>query len=453
LIRIPADSLRMSTYSSLRGKTSIGLALILTLVSTSSAYGIYLYSVSRMIRAEQFQAQGFASAAQLTLSLQHEVLDAGVSFTYFARVQKPGSRDAGLQELNHASNTLAQLTGLTRSQAELKELREPAILLKNDMEDYRMSLFQTLEMLNQGVTSGDRYTAQMNTWAQSGAMLLDDADRLERLARKLRIGKDQAETRSMREALALGVGLSGGSMMLSLFLAYRVVRRLKLVHNSIVPSLAVSTVPRSDARARIMPAPVTTRREMSAAGNEKHGRPGHSTKTFTPSRQRVSEIVNAIDEIAFQTNLLALNVAEEAASQTGGARFAQFADEIRSLAERCGIAAKNTTYLIDDAVDRCEDSRRKMEVVASGMRTVTTEWLRIKALIDSMEPGNAERSRAIQQMGGAILRIDEAAFTGAILTERRASAAARLRSRAEAMNNVVIQLKVMVDGVQIGRGI
>ena len=165
------------------------------------------------------------------------------------------------------------------------------------------------------------------------------------------------------------------------------------------------------------------------------------------SSQKISKIIKVIDEIAFQTNILALNAAVEAArAGDAGMGFAVVADEVRNLAQRCAQAAKDTADLIEDSIERSNGGKAKVDLVAVAVRAITAESGKIKVLVDEINLGSMEQSRGIDQIGKAIIQMEQMTQSGAASAEEGAAAAEELNAQAETMKDIVERLKSMVDG-------
>lgn len=86
-------------------------------------------------------------------------------------------------------------------------------------------------------------------------------------------------------------------------------------------------------------------------GHEALTRSISSIENIQASSMKMAEIVRVIGEIANQTNLLAFNAAIEAArAGQHGVGFSVVAGEVRKLAERSSIAAREIANLIDESV-------------------------------------------------------------------------------------------------------
>ncbi len=165
------------------------------------------------------------------------------------------------------------------------------------------------------------------------------------------------------------------------------------------------------------------------------------------SSQKISKIIKVIDEIAFQTNILALNAAVEAArAGEAGMGFAVVADEVRNLAQRCAQAAKDTTDLIDESIQKSAGGKSKVDLVAVAIRSITGESATIKTLIDEISLGSIEQSRGMDQITQAITQMEQVTQTTAANAEESAAAAQQLKAQAQTLRGVVDQLKNMVDG-------
>ena len=104
----------------------------------------------------------------------------------------------------------------------------------------------------------------------------------------------------------------------------------------------------------------------------------------------IGEIVKTISEIADQTNLLALNAAIEAArAGEHGRGFAVVAEEVRKLAEQCGVAATGISELIasiqKDTAAAVESISHGNDGVKDGMDSVLATGEAFKNIGEQVE--------------------------------------------------------------------
>jgi methyl-accepting chemotaxis protein/methyl-accepting chemotaxis protein-1 (serine sensor receptor) len=160
---------------------------------------------------------------------------------------------------------------------------------------------------------------------------------------------------------------------------------------------------------------------------------------------RISAIIRVIDEIAFQTNILALNAAVEAArAGEAGMGFAVVADEVRNLAQRCSQAAKDTSSLIEETIDKSNDGKCKVDQVAAAIRTIFEKSAELKTLVDEMNLGSREQTHGIQQIGKAISQMEQVTQTTAANAEESAAAAEELNAQSGTLKEVVERLAAVV---------
>ncbi len=188
-------------------------------------------------------------------------------------------------------------------------------------------------------------------------------------------------------------------------------------------------------------------RQAAYQGDQTMGQLNQAMTGINDSSQKISKIIKVIEEIAFQTNLLALNAAVEAArAGEHGKGFAVVADEVRNLAQRSAQAAKETTQLIEDAVDKSHNGTQVATQAAQALAAIVKNVDAVTQLINGISKASEEQAQGVEQVNQAISQMDKVTQQNAAGAEESAAAAEELSSQSKVMKETVSHLVALVEG-------
>jgi aerotaxis receptor len=176
----------------------------------------------------------------------------------------------------------------------------------------------------------------------------------------------------------------------------------------------------------------------AAQGGQTIGSVVQTMSGITQSSNRIADIIQVIDGIAFQTNILALNAAVEAArAGEQGRGFAVVAAEVRALAQRSAQAAREIKLLIESSRREVASGERDVGRAQAAIRELVGQVAEVTALIAEVNQAASQQSGGITEVNAAVSQLDQATQQNSALVEQTTAASDSLTEQAVRLGEAV----------------
>jgi len=160
------------------------------------------------------------------------------------------------------------------------------------------------------------------------------------------------------------------------------------------------------------------------------------------SRQ-IAEIISLIDGVSFQTNILALNAAVEAArAGEQGRGFAVVATEVRQLASRSAVAAKDIRTLIQDSQTKVEQGSQQVIIAGDSTHKISESIGQVSQMMGVIHHDATTQLQSITETREAMQGLEDLAQQNAAMAEEASAAAISLTEQATRLLTLVEKYKL-----------
>jgi methyl-accepting chemotaxis protein len=190
--------------------------------------------------------------------------------------------------------------------------------------------------------------------------------------------------------------------------------------------------------------------EATEAGDRAGQATAASMEAISASTGQIIRAIQVIQDIARQTNLLSLNAAIEAAKAgTMGKGFAVVAEEIRKLAERSAVSAREISGLVEEAQGAVRTGRETVEGSVQALQSIRTFIVEFSSMVAEINAASEEQTRTSQDVARQVEEDARQTAQNAAGVAQVSTTVHEVAHTAEELSRVADTLTALVGGFRI----
>ncbi len=176
--------------------------------------------------------------------------------------------------------------------------------------------------------------------------------------------------------------------------------------------------------------------KRSDEGTKVLGNALDSMKEIESSSEKIGQVVEVVNDIAFQTNLLALNAAIEAArAGEAGKGFAVVAGEVRALSQRSSEAALQIKGLIGDTTRKISSGSQLVSESSRMFSEIVSEFRGVFEKLSLLSEEISRNSKDVTLMDQAVGVIRDSINSNAAFIEETAATSREMKDVSVGLND------------------